>query len=160
LNWAQDVTLAIDDARQGVLNPAGINCIRSFPGRGLLLYGARTVSSEPAWRYVNVRRMMMMIEESIEDAVQWAVFEPNDFVLQQTIARTIRGFLEPLWERGALKGASADDAFFITCDATNNPPEAIDAGRLMVEVGVAPVRPAEFVMFRVGRTDQALEVSE
>src|SRR5579872_927933 len=158
--WAQDLAVDVNGARQGILNPLGINCFRSFPGRGLLLYGARTVSSDALWRYVNVRRLMMMIEESIEDAVQWAVFEPNDFQLQQALTRTIAGFLETLWQRGALPGTTAADAFYVTCDASNNPPELAAAGQLLAEVGVAVSAPSEFLIFRIGRTEDSLGVTE
>jgi hypothetical protein len=160
VSWAADLTVPVTAGHQGVLNPAGINCFRSFPGRGLFLYGARTVSSAPAWIYVNVRRLMMMIEEAIEDATQWAVFEPNDFQVRQTLKRAINGFLEPLWKRGALRGAQAADAFFVKCDESNNPPSLAATGRLIAEVGVAPARPAEFVVFQLGRAGDTLEATE
>ncbi|MFQ5857428.1 MAG: phage tail sheath C-terminal domain-containing protein, partial [Anaerolineae bacterium] len=124
------------------------------------LYGARTVSSDPAWRYVNVRRLLMMIEEAVEDAIQWAVFEPNDFYLRQTLTLAISSFLQALWERGALVGETADQAFFVKCDEENNPPYVSDLGQLIAEVGVAPVIPAEFVVFRIGRTEDELEIIE
>jgi phage tail sheath protein FI len=160
VRWAQDVTVSVNAARQGVLNPLGINCIRSFPGRGLLLYGARTVSSQPAWRFVNVRRLMILIEETIEYASQWIVFEPNNDRLRQAVTATISGFLRREWERGALIGSTAEQAFFVHCDASNNPPVFAAGGRLLAEVGVAPSVPAEFVVFRVGRTDDVLGVTE
>jgi hypothetical protein len=160
LRWAQDVTAEVSAEMQGVLNPIGVNCIRSFPGRGLRLYGARTVSSDPDWRYVNVRRLMMMIEEAVEEAVQWAVFEPNDFYLRQTLNMAISNFLAALWARGALVGETAAEAFFVKCDGENNPPAVVDLGQLIADVGVAPVRPAEFVVFRIGRTEDELEIVE
>jgi phage tail sheath protein FI len=160
LRWAQDVTAEVSAEMQGVLNPIGVNCIRSFPGRGLRLYGARTVSSDPDWRYVNVRRLMMMIEEAVEEAVQWAVFEPNDFYLRQTLTMAISNFLAALWARGALVGETAAEAFFVKCDGENNPPAVVDLGQLIADVGVAPVRPAEFVVFRIGRTEDELEIVE
>jgi hypothetical protein len=160
LLWAQDATAQVDADLQGLLNPQGINCIRAFPGRGLRLYGARTVSSDPSWRYVNVRRLLMMIEQAVEVATQWAVFEPNDFFLRQTLLLAISSFLESLWQGGALAGATADEAFFVKCDNDNNPPGTADLGRLIVDVGVAPSIPAEFVVFRIGRTQDTLEITE
>jgi phage tail sheath protein FI len=160
LQWAQDLTAIVGDELQGVLNPLGINCIRAFRGRGLRVYGARTVSSHADWRYVNVRRLLMMIEEAIEEAIQWAVFEPNDLYLRQTIRMVIGNFLAAQWARGALVGRTADEAFFVKCDQENNPPYVIDAGQLIAKVGVAPVKPAEFVVFRVGRVEEDLKVTE
>lgn len=160
VQWAVGVTSYIDAARQGLLNPLGVNCIRPFPGRGIRVYGARTVSSDPSWRFLNVRRLLCMIEEAVEEAVQWTVFEPNDFTLRQSLTLSISSFLEQLWERGAFVGGTPTASFFVKCDEDNNPPEEADAGRLIVEVGVAAVRPAEFVVFRIGRTRDELEVVE
>ena len=160
LEWAQDVTAAIDAASQGILNPLGINCIRAFAGRGLRIYGARTVSSDPVWRYVNVRRLLMMIEEAVRDSIQWSVFEPNNFYLRQMLAVAISGFLEALWEKGALAGATPSEAFYVKCDDSNNPPSVTDLGEVIAEVGVAPSIPAEFVVFRIGRTENTLQVTE
>ena len=160
LFWSSDVKAVVGEAAQGVLNPVGINCIRAFPGRGIRVYGARTVSSDPDWRYVNVRRLMSMIEESIDEATQWAVFEPNDFTLRQTLSMGVSNFLENIWREGALQGKTREEAFFVKCDETNNPPESVALGRLITDVGVAPVRPAEFIVFRVGRTIEELEIVE
>lgn len=160
LFWAEDVDREVNDSEQGVLNPAGINCVRAFPGRGLRVYGARTVSSDPDWRYVNVRRLMLMIERAVDEATQWVVFEPNDFNLRQTVVMILTTFLEEVWRDGALMGATAREAFFVRCDETNNPPEVTALGRLVVDVGVAPALPAEFIIFRVGRTAAELEVVE
>jgi hypothetical protein len=160
LEWAQDVTVHVAPELHGVLNPAGINAIRVFPGRGIRLYGARTVSSDADWRYVNVRRLLLMIERSVGRAVRWAVFEPNDAVLRSLVALSISSFLEELWRRGALMGAKPDEAFYVRCDETNNAPAGLDAGELVAEVGVAPVKPAEFVVFRIARTRDELEVIE
>ena len=160
LFWAEDVTVAINDDEQAILNPEGINCIRAFPGRGIRIYGARTVSSNPDWRYINVRRLMMMIEEAVDQSTQWAVFEPNDFNLRRSLILSVSGFLETLWRRGALVGESAEEAFYIKCDATNNPPEIVDQGKIITEIGVAPTHPAEFIVFRVGRTLEELEIVE
>ncbi|MBI5877220.1 MAG: phage tail sheath family protein [Chloroflexi bacterium] len=160
VRWAQTATADINAAEQAVLNPMGINCIRTLAGRGLRLYGARTVSSDPAWRFVNVRRLMLMIEEAVESGVQWAVFEPNNLDLRHNLVVAISSFLETLWQKGALNGRVAEEAFFVTCDDTNNPPGLDDLGRLIVDVGVAPTRPAEFVVVRIGKTADTLELAE
>jgi len=160
LLWAQGVTQDVDANMQGLLNPVGVNCLRAFSGRGLRVYGARTVSSDPAWRYVNVRRLLMMIEEGVEEAIHWAVFEPHTLGLRRTLKMCIEIFLEVLWEKGALVGATADEAFYVRCDDSNNLPSDTDNGRLFVDVGVAPTIPAEFVVFRIGRTEDELEVTE
>ena len=160
LEWAQGVSVEVTPELQGLLNPPGINVMRVFPGRGIRLYGARTVSSDPSWRYVNVRRLLMMIEESVEESVQWSVFEPNDFYLRRTLVLAISSFLQSLWERGALVGKSAEEAFFVKCDDENNPPRVADLGQVIVDVGVAPVVPTEFVVFRIGKTEGELTVTE
>lgn len=160
LNWAEDVTAVVGDEAQGVLNPEGINCVRAFPGRGIRVYGARTISSDPDWRYVNVRRLLLMIEEAVDQSTQWAVFEPHDFNLRQMLVWSISGFLETIWRQGALAGAAAGEAFFVRCDETNNPQESVDRGRVIADIGVAPTHPAEFIVFRVGRTVEELEVVE
>jgi phage tail sheath protein FI len=160
LEWAQGLLPEIGSAEQGLLNPMGINCLRTFPGRGLRIYGARTVTSDTPWRYLPVRRLMLMIEEALQESMAWAVFEPHDVFLRQTLSVAIGSFLESLWARGALAGSTPSEAFFVKCDAENNPQESIDRGELWVEVGVAPVMPAEFVVFRIGRTEDALAVEE
>jgi phage tail sheath protein FI len=160
LAWAVGVALELDAELHGVLNPLGINCIRPIPGRGIRILGARTVSSDADWRFLNVRRLMNMIEEAVEESVQWATFESNDLATRDLLALSIRSFLERLWQRGALVGERPDDAFFIKCDDETNPPAEVGAGRMLAEVGVAPVRPAEFVVFRIGRTQDELEVIE
>lgn len=139
--------------QQELLNPIGINCIRAFPNRGIRIWGARTLAepSDTAWRYINVRRLISYVEKSIELGTQWVVFEPNDQDLWQRVKRVITNFLTDLWRAGALAGASPDQAFYVKCDAQLNPPESVMLGRLFVEVGVAPVRPAEFVIFRVSQ---------
>ncbi|MBC7812090.1 MAG: phage tail sheath family protein [Burkholderiales bacterium] len=134
-----------------LLNPAGINVIRSFPGRGIRIWGARTLSSDASWRYINVRRLFNMMEASIERGTQWVVFEPNDQFLWSRVSRDVRAFLTMVWRTGALFGTSPDQAFYVKCDAETNPPEARDLGQLVVEIGVAPVKPAEFVIFRIGQ---------
>jgi phage tail sheath protein FI len=148
---ALDVDTKITDAEQSILNPIGVNCIRPFGTRGIRVWGARTLSSDQSWKYLNVRRLFNMVETSIMRGTQWVVFEPNDEDLWQRVKRTISGFLTTLWRDGALAGATPEQAFFVKCDAETNPPESVDLGRLVVEVGIAPVKPAEFVIFRISQ---------
>jgi phage tail sheath protein FI len=138
-------------AEQELLNPIGVNCIRSFPGRGIRVWGARTLSSDPAWRYLNVRRLFNYLEESILNGTQWVVFEPNDDALWARIRRTAAAFLVNEWRKGALFGLTPDEAFYVKCDRETNPAEGIDAGQVVCEIGVAPVKPAEFVIFRLAQ---------
>jgi phage tail sheath protein FI len=148
---ALDVATKITKGEQATLNPIGVNCIRPFGTRGIRVWGARTLSSDPSWVYVNVRRLFNMIESSIMEGTQWVVFEPNDQALWQRVKRTISAFLLGLWREGALFGATPDEAFYVKCDSETNPPDSIDLGRLVVEVGIAPVKPAEFVIFRISQ---------
>lgn len=136
---------------QDLLNPLGVNCIRSFPGRGIRIWGARTLSSDASWRYINVRRMFNMVEESIERGTQWVVFEPNDPALWGRIRRDIGAYLTMVWRSGALFGGSPSEAFYVKCDAETNPVEQRDLGMLVTEIGICPVKPAEFVIFRVSQ---------
>jgi uncharacterized protein len=141
----------VTQEEQGGLNKVGINCIRSFPGRGIRIWGARTLSSYPEWRYLNVRRLFNYIAESIMEGTQWSVFEPNDerLWLQLRIAAT--NFLTRTWREGALFGASPAEAFYVKCDSETNPPDVIEAGQVIVEIGISPVKPAEFVIFRISQ---------
>ena len=148
---AIDVEFQITRGEQDGLNPVGINCIRAFPGRGIRVWGARTLSSDPAWRYLNVRRLFNMVEKSIDNGTQWVVFEPNDFALWQRINRGVTAFLNTVWRSGALFGATPSEAFYVKCDDETNPPEARDLGMVTVEIGIAPVKPAEFVIFRISQ---------
>lgn len=134
-----------------LLNPIGVNVIRSFPGRGIRIWGARTLSSDASWRYIPVRRLFNMIEESIERGTQWVVFEPNDPFLWGRVKRDVSAFLKVIWRTGALFGATPEQAFYVKCDAETNPPELRDLGQMVVEIGIAPVKPAEFVIFRIGQ---------
>lgn len=138
---------------QELLNPKGINCIRTFPNRGIRIWGARTLvePDKTEWRYISVRRLISYIEKSIELGTQWVVFEPNDEDLWARVKRTVSNFLERIWREGALFGASPEQAFYVKCDEELNPPETRILGRLYVEVGVCPVRPAEFVIFRISQ---------
>ena len=135
---------------QELLNPKGINCIRSFANQGIRIWGARTLvePDQTEWRYINVRRLMSYIEKSVELGTQWAVFEPNDEDLWARVTRTISNFLTGLWRQGALMGNNPSQAFYVKCDGELNTPDSMILGRLYVEIGVAPVRPAEFVIFR------------
>ena len=141
----------VSRGEQDILNPRGINCIRLMQGNGIRIWGARTLSSDPSWRYINVRRLFIMVETSIERATQWVVFEPNDFRLWKRVTRTIASFLTLVWRQGALMGETPEKAFFVKCDEETNPPEVVDVGQLIVEIGLAPVKPAEFVIFRIGQ---------
>lgn len=141
----------ITTGEQNVLNPEGINCIRAFSGRGIRIWGARTLSKDAAWRYINVRRLFNFVEESIEQGTQWVVFEPNDPNLWARVKRDVGAFLTTVWRDGALFGRTADEAFFVKCDEELNPPESRDQGKLIIEIGLAPVKPAEFVIFRVSQ---------
>ena len=148
---AVDLEINITRNEQDLLNPQGINCIRAFPGRGIRVWGARTLSSDPAWRYLNVRRLFNFLEESILAGTNWVVFEPNDEALWAKIRRTIAAFLVMQWRAGALFGGTPDEAFYVKCDSETNPAEGIDAGQVVCEIGVAPVKPAEFVIFRLAQ---------
>jgi phage tail sheath protein FI len=141
----------IDKGRDEVLNPEGINALRFFPDRGYRVWGARTLSSDPLWIYVNVRRLFIYLEHSIDKATQWAVFEPNNPTLWQQVAQSVKDFLQVQWLSGALLGASPDQAYFVRCDRTTMTQNDLDNGRLICLVGVAPTRPAEFVIFRIGQ---------
>jgi uncharacterized protein len=148
---ANGLAFQITQAEQGGLNKVGINCIRSFPGRGIRVWGARTLSSDPEWRYINVRRLFNYISESIMSGTQWSVFEPNDEFLWLQLRNAVSSFLTRTWRTGALFGNSPTQAFFVKCDAETNPPDVIEAGQVVCEVGIAPVKPAEFVIFRLSQ---------
>ncbi len=134
---------------QDILNPKGVNLIRAFPGMGIRVWGARTVSSDGSWKYVNVRRLFIFIEESIKANTNWVVFEPNDETLWVRVKRTIEVFLTGLWRNGSLAGTSTDEAFYVNVGRTTMSQDDIDNGRLICVIGVAPVKPAEFVIFRI-----------
>jgi phage tail sheath protein FI len=148
---ALDVEFSVTDAVQNVLNPKGINVIRSFPGRGIRVWGARTMASDAEWKYVNVRRLFIFLERSIDQGLQWTVFEPNDERLWGRVADTIRQFLRAQWRDGALQGQTEQEAFFIKCDRSTMTQDDILNGRLICEVGVATIRPAEFAIFRISQ---------
>ncbi len=160
---ANGLAFQVTHAEQGALNSVGINCVRAFSGRGIRVWGARTLSSDPEWRYINVRRLFNFIAESIMDGTQWSVFEPNDQRLWTSLRIAVSNFLTRVWRNGALFGATPSEAFYVKCDAETNPPEVIEAGQVVCEVGIAPVKPAEFVVFRLSQFTGgggAAEVSE
>jgi phage tail sheath protein FI len=150
----------ISRAEQELLNPLGVNCMRAFPGQGIRIWGARTLSSDPEWRYLNVRRLFNFIEESILNGTNWVVFEPNDAYLWESVRRVVGAFLQRIWRSGALVGRSASEAYYVKCDEENNPPETRDAGNLYIDIGVAPVKPAEFVIFRISQMPAGAALEE
>ena len=154
------VETLITKSEHDLLNPHGINCIRVFPGRGIRVWGARTLSSDPSWRYLNIRRLFNYLEESILNGTQWAVFEPNDHNLWAKMRRTIAAFLVNEWRKGALFGLTPDEAFYVKCDDETNPAEGIDAGQVVCEIGLAPVKPAEFVIFRLSQYSGGASLTE
>ena len=142
---AQDIS----KREQDMLNPVNINVLRYFPGRGQRVWGARVITSDSAWKYINVRRLFIMVEHSIDRGTQWVVFEPNDEPLWARVRQTISNFLTTVWRNGALQGTTADEAFFVRCDRSTMTQDDIDNGRLICVIGIAPVKPAEFVIFRI-----------
>ncbi len=143
--------LNINRGRNDVLNPEGINALRFFEGRGNRVWGARTMSSDPEWKYVNVRRLFIFLEHSIDKSTQWAVFEPNNERLWANIRQTAEDFLLVQWKSGALLGSKPEEAYFVRCDRTTMTQNDLDNGRLVCLIGVAPTKPAEFVIFRIGQ---------
>ena len=150
-----DVAVQLNDAHLAMLNNDGINTIRALPNRGIRIWGARTICSDPQWKYVNVRRLFTMLVRAIRSGTQWAVFEPNNTELWSTISLNIREFLDRLHTNGYFKGKEEAEAYYVKCDAETNPVEVVDAGQLVVEVGVAPVRPAEFITARITHSAEA-----
>jgi phage tail sheath protein FI len=149
---ALNLTYRVTNQEQADLNSAGVNVIRFFPRAGTVVWGARTLAEEASeWRYLNVRRLIIMIKESILRSSRWVVFEPNDISLWKSIRFELESFLKLVWRDGALMGATPEEAFFVKCDSETNPPEVVDAGQVITLIGVAPVKPAEFVIFRIGQ---------
>jgi len=151
IRGATGLPVQLTRGEQDALNPIGVNCIRAFPGRGIRIWGARTLSSDPAWRYINVRRLFNMVEESIERGTQWVVFEPNDPDLWARVRRDVTAFLRTVWSSGALFGTTPNEAYYVKCDEELNPVEVRDLGQLIIEIGICPVKPAEFVIFRISQ---------
>jgi len=148
---ANGLAMQVMGKEQELLNPNGINCIRAFPGRGIRVWGARTLSSDPEWKYINVRRLFNFISESIMNGTQWSVFEPNDEKLWIQLRIAVSNFLTRVWNDGALFGSTPGQAFYVKCDSETNPSYRIDAGEVVCEIGIAPVKPAEFVIFRLSQ---------
>lgn len=148
-----DLTYRVTRTEQDILNPKGVNCIRYFATEGVRVWGARTLAAEASeWRYLNVRRLFNMLKESIAEGTRWIVFEPNDGLLWRSIRRDITAFLTRVWRDGALFGRTPQEAFFVKCDEETNPPEVRDAGQVVALIGVAPVKPAEFVVFKLSQS--------
>ena len=158
LSWAEDASLPIDDARHGELNSLNVNVIRTQPGLDLRVLGARTLSSDPSWRFINVRRLVMMVMKAIDISSQWAVFEPNDAATRTRLGQTLSEFFQQLWQRGALVGTTPAQAFAVRCDEVNNPPDLRADGELIADVAIAPSQPFEYVVLRLGRQSNAFEV--
>lgn len=154
------IQIPIDNNTQGILNPIGVNCLRYFKGQGNLVWGGRTTASDPDWIYINVRRLFIFVEKSIQRGTQWVVFEPNDTPTWARVIRSVSDFLTGLWLQDMLQGATKDQAFFVRCDRTTMTQADIDNGRLIVVVGIAPVKPAEFVIFQIGQWTGGSSVTE
>ncbi|KAA3663578.1 MAG: phage tail sheath family protein [Chloroflexi bacterium] len=155
---ALGLTHNMSSQTQHELNNKGINAIRYFRDSGFLVWGARTLATDQEWRYLNVRRLFNMIEESIAESTRWIVFEPNDELLWASIRRDVGAFLNDLWQQGMLMGTAPEQAFFVKCDAENNPPDSIRNGRVIIDIGVAPVLPAEFIIFRITQYEAGTDV--
>ncbi len=149
LNSVVGIEKIVTKGEHDLLNPQGVNVIRSFPGLGIVIWGSRTTTSDSEWKYVNVRRLFLFLEESIDEGTQWVVFEPNDPILWAKIVRNVSAFLRIQWSEGKLVGNTPEEAFFVKCDKETNPPESVDLGRVITMIGVAPSKPAEFVIFRI-----------
>ncbi|MEX2631489.1 MAG: phage tail sheath C-terminal domain-containing protein [Tistlia sp.] len=160
LAWAQAASLEVGAGGHGLLNSAGLNVIAARDGRPLRILGARTMSSDPAWRFLPVRRFVSMLRRALDAATQWAVFEPNSAETRALLAQSIGIFLESLRRGGALAGDRPAEAFRVRCDETNNPPSARAVGELLVDIAVAPARPLEFILLRLGRREEAFELAE
>jgi uncharacterized protein len=160
LRGALDLTYRLNDTEQGALNHGGINALRMFPGQPPLVWGARTLSDGTPWRYVNVRRLFSYVEDSILTGVRWAVFQPNNFALWKGLERSITEFLTRVWQSGALFGRTPKEAFYVKIDEELNPSSVRALGQVIVEIGMAPVRPAEYVIVRIGIWDGGARVQE
>jgi len=159
IRGAVNLTYRLTPAEQGELNLAGVNCFRFFEREGSLVWGARTLAdSSSEWRYLNVRRLFIMVEKSIGRSTNWVVFEPNDRTLWKSIRRDVGAFLTYLWRTGALMGRTPAEAFFVKCDEETNPSEVIDLGLVVTVIGIAPVKPAEFVVFRISQWQGGTQV--
>jgi uncharacterized protein len=162
LAFVNDVANDVSDLAQQSLNPIAINAIRSFPGRGIRVWGARSLAgvNDSDWQFIHVRRLMSMIEKSIAVSTRWAVFESNDFSLRRTIAHSLTVFLTAIWRTGGLQGARPSQGFYVKCDETNNPPAVVDAGQLICEIGIAVAAPMEFIVFEIHQDPASSSVIE
>jgi len=149
IQGANGLSINLNEEHLGLLNGDGINALRSFPGRGVRVWGARTATDDPDWRYVNVRRLFIMLRRSLEEGTQWTVYEPNAAVTWQRLTREIREFLNGLFEKGYFAGNAPEEGFFVRCDESTNTPEERDAGRMVCQIGVAPAIPTEYIVFDV-----------
>jgi hypothetical protein len=160
LEGARDVNRQLDARTHGDLNDSSINAIRPIPGRGILVLGVRTLDPDIRWRYVNIRRLFSMIEEALDEQLQWLVFEPNNPQLWREIDRVVTGYLERLYRLGMLDGATPEEAYSVRCDASTNPPWDTDLGRVTCIIGIQPPYPAEFVVVRLGVTRSGIQIEE
>ena len=151
-----DLDVAVDSGVQDQLNPEGVNCLRAFPGRGIRVWGARTLSRQPEWRYVNVRRLFLTVRRWIDLNMTWATFEPNNARLWIRINRELGTYLTRVWQQGGLAGQTASEAYYVKCDAETNPAEVREAGQVITEIGLAPTVPAEFVIVRIIHREAAV----
>lgn len=151
VHGAVELELPITKREQDFLNTEGINIIRSFPGRGIRVWGARTMSNDPSWKFVNVCRLFLFLEESIDKGIQWVIFEHNDEKLWIQVKETITQFLTYIWHEGALMGKRPEEAFFVKCDRSTMTPNDIKNSKLVVMIGIAHVKPAEFMIFRISQ---------
>jgi phage tail sheath protein FI len=158
IQGAIDLDADLDAESLGLLNEAGVNCLRAFPARGIRLWGARTPSAAPEWRYLNVRRLVLTIVRWIDLNMAWAAFEPNEPRLWVRIQRELTTYLTKLLSAGALKGSTPDQAFYVKCDLETNPPEVRELGQVITEIGLAPLSPAEFIIVRIIHRASATEV--
>jgi Bacteriophage tail sheath protein len=155
-----DLQVQITKGQQDLLNPRGVNALRTFPGSGFLVWGARCTTLDPDWKYINVRRLFIFVEKSIQEGTYWVVFEPNDEPLWARVRRSVGDFLRRLWMDGMLQGKTAEEAYFVRCDRTTMTQADIDNGRMIAIIGIAPVKPAEFVIFRIGQWTGGSSVTE
>ena len=162
LAFVNDVADNVTDLAQQSLNPLGINAIRAFPGRGIRVWGARSLAAadDDDWQFIHTRRLMSMIEKSVAISMRWAVFEPNDASLRSTLVHSLTVFLTAIWQTGGLQGQQPSDGFYVKCDATNNPPAVVDVGRLICEVGIAVAAPMEFIVFEIHQDPAGSSISE
>ncbi|MEP7151750.1 MAG: phage tail sheath C-terminal domain-containing protein [Nitrospira sp.] len=160
LDPARGLAVLVTTAQQEGLNSRGVNVLRYFPGRGSLLWGARTMASDPEWKYVNVRRLVIFIEASMKKGTRWVVFEPNDEALWARVRSSVSNFLTGLWKDGMLQGQKPEQAFFVKCDRTTMTQSDLDQGRLVMVIGIAPIKPAEFVIFKIGQWAGGSEVTD